>query len=76
MNIQSFIKTAEWQEIKSFFKGELLDKPLNIKLDGMSNDRIALEVRASQLAGEKIKKMISKFERMGGKEIVNKEGYI
>jgi hypothetical protein len=42
----------------------------------MSNDRIALEVRASQLAGEKIKKMISKFERMGGKEIVNKEEYI
>ena len=76
MNIKNFIKTEEWQEIKTFFKGELLDKPLNIKLDGMSNERIALEVRASQLAGEKIKKMISKFERMGGKEIINKEDWV
>lgn len=76
MIIQNFIKTAEWKEIKDFFKGELLDKPLNIKLDGMSNDRIALEVRASQLAGDKVKKMISKFERMGGKEAISKEEYI
>jgi hypothetical protein len=67
MNYQHFLKTKEWEEIKSFFKSEIIDTPLKIKTDGLSSERIALEVRGSQLASEKILKAIRKFERLGKK---------
>jgi hypothetical protein len=66
--ISNLIKTQEWQEIKNFFKAEIEDKPLSIKTDGLSAERIALEVLSSQLATKKIMSAIRKFERLGSKE--------
>jgi len=69
MNFQAFVKSIEWQEIKAFFKAELEDKPMSIKTDGLSAERIALEVLASNKATEKINKIIKKFERLGLKDV-------
>lgn len=69
MNFQSFVKSIEWQEIKAFFKAELEDKPMSIKTDGISAERIALEVLAANKANEKINKIIKKFERLGLKDV-------
>ena len=65
MNYQSLIKSAEWLEIKEFIKSEIIDKPLDIKTDGLSAERIAVEVLASQLATKKVLKVIAKMERLG-----------
>ena len=73
MNYQSLVKSAEWLEIKDFLKSEIIDKPLDIKTDGLSAERIAIEVLASQLATKKILKAVAKMERLGAKiEIENK----
>jgi len=73
MNYQSITKSAEWLEIKDFIKSEIIDKPLDIKTDGLSAERIALEVLASQMATKKVLKVIAKMERLGAKiEIENK----
>ena len=75
MNYKSFIKTQEWIDLKGFFKDEIIDRPLDIKTD-FSTERIALEVRASQLATAKVLKAIRKFERLAGKELVEQKPYI
>ena len=73
MNYQSLVKTKEWLEIKDFLKSEIIDKPLDIKTDGLSAERIAIEVLASQLATKKVLKAVAKMERLGAKiEIENK----
>lgn len=72
INYKSLIKSQEWLDVKSIFNSELIDKPLGIKTEGKSIEMIALEVRASQLACEKVLKIIKKVERLGNKEILNK----
>ena len=76
MNFQSFIKTGEWQEVKAFFKDEIIDKPLDIKTEGLSAERIALEVLASQLATKKIIKLINKIERLGNKTVIDNSRFV
>ena len=68
INYKALIKSKEWQDVKSIFNSELVDKPLSIKTEGRSIEMIALEVRASQLACEKVLKIIKKAERLGNKE--------
>lgn len=76
MNFQSLVKTGDWQEVKAFIKAEIIDKPLEIKTEGLSAERIALEVLASQIATKKIMKVINKIERLGGKTITDNKSFI
>ena len=75
MNYQSLVKTKEWLEIKEFIKSEIIDKPLDIKTDGLSADRIAVEVLASQLATKKVLKVIAKMERLGNKIVIENKSF-
>ena len=75
MNYQSLVKTKEWLEIKDFIKSEIIDKPLDIKTDGLSAERIAIEVLASQLATKKILKAVAKMERLGAKIAIENKSF-
>ena len=75
MNYQSIVKTKEWLEIKDFIKSEIIDKPLDIKTDGLSAERIALEVLASQIATKKVLKVIAKMERLGNKIVIENKSF-
>ena len=75
MNYQSLIKSKEWLEIKEFIKSEIIDKPLDIKTDGLSSERIAVEVLASQLATKKVLKIIAKMERLGNKIVIENKSF-
>ena len=75
MNYQSLVKTKEWLEIKEFIKSEIIDKPLDIKTDGLSAERIAIEVLASQLATKKVLKVIAKMERLGNKIAIENKSF-
>ena len=75
MNYQSLVKSAEWLEIKDFIKSEIIDKPLDIKTDGLSAERIALEVLASQMATKKVLRVIAKMERLGAKIAIENKSF-
>ena len=75
MNYQSLIKSKEWLEIKDFLKSEIIDKPLDITTDGLSAERIAVEVLASQLATKKVLKVIAKMERLGNKIVIENKSF-
>lgn len=60
--MEGFIKTTEWQEIKEMIKQEFEMKPLKIKTEGKTADRIALEVLANEMAIKNMKSFIRKVE--------------
>jgi hypothetical protein len=60
---ENFIKTQEWQDLKDTMRAEFANTPLKIKTENLSAERIAIEVRASQLAYEKLDKFIKKLDR-------------
>jgi hypothetical protein len=72
--MENFIKTQEWQDLKDLMRAEFANTPLKIKTEGLSAERIAIEVRASQLAYEKLDKFIKKLDRQA-KSTVKPEIY-
>lgn len=66
--IKSFLDSEDWKEIKLYLVSELADKPLDIKTEGKTAEQIAIEVRSSQIASEKIVKVIRKLERKATQE--------
>lgn len=67
---------SEWKEIEAYLKAELLDKPLDIKTEGKSAEEIALEVRALQIANQKINKLIVGTKGLSNKPRKTEERYI
>lgn len=65
MDWKTFKKTQTWQEIRDFLETEFIDKPLDIDTTGKSAEDIAIEVRASQIASEKLKKALNKIKIKG-----------
>lgn len=60
---KSFIESAEYQEFKQILAEEIQLKPLKIKTDGKSNETIAREITAFEIASKMISRSISKFEK-------------
>ena len=75
MIIEQFIKTKEWTELKEVMRNEFANTPLKIKTEGLTAEQIAVEVRGSQIAYEKLDKFIKKLDRQA-KLSVKKEEYI
>lgn len=65
MSLKSIINTSDWNEIKDFLYKEIKDKPLSIDTKNKTAEMIALELRASQIAVEKINDVIKKLELIG-----------
>ena len=77
MNYASIVKSQEWKEIKEYLTSEIIDKPFSIKTNGLSAESIAIEVRASQIAIEKIIKAMRRLERKGKQdEVIKPKSYI
>jgi len=67
--IEQFIKSKDWQELKSLMREEFVNTPLKIKTEGMTAEQIAIEVRASQIAYAKLDKFIKKLDRQANQNI-------
>lgn len=67
MNVLNFITKTDYPEFKQFMLNEFVTKPLDIKATDIEG--IALEVKASQIAIEKLVKGFKKFESMAKPEI-------
>lgn len=63
INVNQFIQGNEYKELKSYLFSLFIDKPLSIKTDGRDDRAIAIEVRASQIAVDKLLKGFKKFEK-------------
>ncbi len=66
--LKILVNSDYFPELEKFIKSEITDKVLDIKTDGKSIKRIALEVLASEIANKKILKMLAKMKRLGEKE--------
>lgn len=62
MNVSNFITKTDYQEFKKIMLKEFITKPLDIK--ATDSDGIVIEVRASQIAIEKLLKAFKRFEGM------------
>lgn len=67
MNVATFITKTDYPEFKQFMLDEFVTKPLDIKATTI--EEIAIEVKASQIAIEKLLKGFKKFESMAKMEI-------
>ena len=75
MIIEQFITTKEWAELKTIMRDEFANTPLKIKTEGLTAEQIAVEVRASQIAYEKLDKFIKKLDRQA-KLNIKKEDWV
>lgn len=73
MNIYNFITKTDYPEFKKMMLQEFITKPLDIK--ATSTAAIALEVRASQIAIEKLIKGFKNFESMAKIESVEQKPF-
>jgi len=64
---KSFIQSQEYQELKSILEEELVNSPIKLKTEGKTNEMIAREITAHELAAKMIKKVISSVERQSNK---------
>lgn len=62
MNL-SFLQTPEYQEFKAILKDELQNTPLKLKTEGKTNEMIAREVNAYEIASKAVDKALKRFER-------------
>lgn len=67
INIYNFITKTDYPEFKKMMLKEFLTKPLDIKATDVEG--IALEVKASQIAVEKLTKAFKRFEAMATPEL-------
>lgn len=67
INVYNFITKTDYPEFKKMMLQEFITKPLDIK--ATSTAAIALEVRASQIAIEKLIKGFKNFEAMAIPEL-------
>jgi len=75
MDINSFIKSQDYQEFKSFMLAQFVEKPLKIKTEGKSNEVVAREVETSNKAAEKLLKGFKKFENQSKAPVVKAEPF-
>ena len=67
--MNDFIKTPLWQEVKSIMLSAISDNIADIDTNKTS-EMIALEVKAMELARNKVKKAIQKVERLARTETI------
>jgi hypothetical protein len=73
MSLENFVNSDDWKKLKQLLKEEFENKPMSIKTDNMSAEQIAIEVRASQIANERVNKFIKKLQAKLKRE--NKESW-
>ena len=73
MNIKSFITGSDYQEFKQMMLDSFITKPLDIK--STDAEGIAIEVKASQIAVDRLVKAFKGFESKAKPEIVVDKPY-
>ena len=63
MLTKSFLDSPEYQEFKLILADTIQNKPVNLKTEGKTNEMIAREVTAWEIAAKLVDKAIKKFER-------------
>jgi len=63
MITKSFIDGQEYQTFKEILKDTTQNKPMRLKTDGKTNEVIAREVTAFELAAKMVERAFKKFEK-------------
>lgn len=75
MITKSFIESLEYQELKSCLMDEVVLRAVKIDVKGKSNDVVAREFYAYELAGKMVLKAIKKFERQVSTPVKQDQGW-
>lgn len=75
MITKGFIESTEYQEFKSILTDVLQNKPINLKTEGKTNEMIAREVTAYEIAAKMVERAIKRFERQVGTPIKKEESW-
>ena len=73
---QAFINGSEYQEFKLILKDLVENKPINLKTEGKTNEMIAREVTAYEIAAKTLDKAFRKFESQVKQPIRQEQKYI
>lgn len=76
MITKAFLESREYQEFKTLLTDTIQNKPINLKTEGKTNEMIAREVTAYEIASHLIEKAIRKFERQIETAIKEKQKFI
>jgi hypothetical protein len=76
MITQSFIDSKEYQEFKSILADTLQNKPINLKTEGKTNEMIAREVVAYEIAAKSVERAIRRFESKVVKPLKEEQKFI
>jgi len=76
MITQSFIDSKEYQEFKSILADTLQNKPIKLKTDGKTNEMIAREVTAYEIAAKSVERAIRRFESKVTKPLKKEQKFI
>lgn len=63
MITQAFIDSPEYCELKLLLADVLQNKPIHLKTEGKTNEQIAREVTAYEIAAKMVERVIRRFER-------------
>jgi len=80
MNLEAIKSIAEqpaWKEVKELFKEEVLEnrKWLNYNSAGKSNEQIATDVKAMEIASKIVDKVLKKIDRIGSVEKIEHKSF-
>jgi hypothetical protein len=76
MITKGFIESLEYQEFKQIMKDELQYKPVKIKTEGKTNEMIARELNAYEIASKALDKAIRRFEGQVRAEHKQKQNWV
>lgn len=75
MITQSFLDSPEYQGFKEFMEEERKNSPVKISTKGKTNEMIAREVTAHEIACRLLDNTIRKFERQVKAQVMEKKSY-
>ena len=76
MDIKHFISSPDYQEFKEYMFEKFASKVSDVDALGFSDNQIAVEVRAHQLAEKKLAKGFRDFESQIAKDITAPQRFI
>lgn len=66
--IKQTIKSPGWEHIKEMMYEEIINKPIDIKSKGKTNEEISREVVAQELAVQRLNRFLNKVNAIVGEK--------
>lgn len=75
--IKQLIHSAGWKEAEKIFRDEVVESllPFNFYTDNKTSEEIALDCKSREKAAKIVKYCLNKINKIGGKQVFEKESW-